>query len=227
MNRLFVYDHCEQDHWAVRIAPDINPVPADAYKPYVTPAGLVVLNDSSREMGGGLVAVDYSLVPGRYFGMDVEYCVSAADLPHLGRNEMDLKFTLASANGTPIPNQGNGSAQHNASRNWVWQLDPTGAGPWVDSGYAPGPPKPDTINAMQFRYWSDGKRWSVTGLRQNWGDPFTPGAQFQNLPMVSTTWGAGLHPQLQMEVLNAPWFLRQTYSRLRVTVGDAPIPWDY
>jgi hypothetical protein len=229
MNKLTVYDHCEQDTWAGKIAADINPVPADSYQAYNTTAGLVVLNSSSKEMGGGLVAPanDYPVPAGaKYFGFDVEFLVSGADLPYLGRNEIDLKITHVSAGNAPIPNQANGSAQQNASKAWMWQLDPTGTG-WVDSGYAPGQPRTDSLNTMQFRFWSDGKHWSVTGLRMNLGTPFVPGAPFQNLPMIATTWGAGLHPQLQMEVLGAPWFLRQTYTRIRISAGDAAIPWEY
>jgi hypothetical protein len=227
MNRLTVYDHCETDTWVPRVAADINPVPADIYQPYNTPEGLLVLNASRKEWGGGLVAQDYPLIPGaKFFGMDVEYLIPGAQLRHLGCNEMDLKITLASASGSPIPNQANGSVQQNASQGWRWELDPDGRG-WVDSGYHPGPPVVDLVNIMQFRFWSDGKKWSVTGLRQNLGDVFTPGTAFQNLPMIATTWGAGLHPQLQMEVISAPWFLCQMYKRVRITCADTAIPWDY
>lgn len=225
MNKSTVYDDCQKDIWTPKIAPDINPTAADDYKVYNTSTGLVVLNSSQKEMGGGLVSNNYPVPPGtQFFGMDVSYIISSADLPHLGRNEMDLKITLASGSATPIPNQANGSAQQNASKNWMWQLDPTGK-TWVDSGYTPGPPKPDVVNLMQFRFWSDGTKWSVTGLCANGGTPFVPGAQFQNLPMITTNWMTGLHPQLQMEVLNAPWFLRQTYTRVKIMSSDTVIPW--
>ena len=225
MNSVILYDDCQRDVWHTRIAQDINPVPADQYLPYVCSDGLWVLNASGIEWGGGLVSNDYPLPPStQFFGMNVQFLISSYDLPHLGRNEMDLKITLKSGSAKPIPNQANGSTQQNASKDWMWQLDPDGKG-WVDSGYAPGPPKPDVLNSMQFRFWSDGNKWSVTGLKMNDDTPFIPGSKFQNLPMITTNWTAGLHPQLQMEVMNAPWFLRQQYKKIQILSSQTEIPW--
>src|SRR5215831_8332888 len=146
--------------------------------------------------------------------MDITYQVESLDLPHLGRNEMDLKITVIDGSGGALPNQANGSAQQNASENWMWQLDPTGTA-WVDTGFNPGPPRTDILNQMGFRYFTDGTKWSVTGMNFN-GTTFTPGNQFQNLTMITTNWATGLHPQLQMEVMSAPWHLRQTYTKIRI-----------
>lgn len=226
MSTITIYDNCQAGAWTSRIAPDVNPVPADQYLSYVTASGLVVLNASSQENGGGLVSSNFTVPANtKYFGMDITYLISSADFPHLSRNEMDLKITVVSGSTTPLPNQANGSAQQNASRNWMWQLDPTGTG-WVDSGYDPGPPKIDVQNLMQFRFWTDGTHWSVTGLSANGDTPFVPGSQFQNIGMIITNWGTGLHPQLQMECQATPWFLRQTYTRVRIMASDAPLPWN-
>lgn len=227
---LRIYYLENDPHWSSRIAPDVNKVPSRNYLFSARPSGLVAVNDSVQEMGGGLVSNNVALPSDfspTYFGLDVEFTLDPVDLPHLARNEMDLKITTVGAPAPPatIANQANGSAQLNASEGWMWDLDPTGTG-WVPSGYAPGAPTPGVANTMQLRYWCNGKAWSVTGMCMNGGEPFTPGAQFQSLPMIETDWTAGLHPQLQTEAQGCPWFLRQEYSKVRVLAADFPIPYD-
>ena len=218
---VLLYDDCQTDTWISNAGPSINPVDSDSYKPYNTPGGLWVVNTANKEMGGALVSRSYAYVPGMtHFGMDITYFVSSLDMPHLARNEMDLKITVKP--GTSA-NQANGSVQQNASRNWMWQLDPTGQ-TWVDSGFEAGPPIPDQLNTVKFRFWSDGTRWSVLGINFN-GREFIPGSKFQYLPMITTNWSPGLHPQLQTEVQNAPWSLRQRYSKIRLWQSKHPIPW--
>jgi hypothetical protein len=225
MGFLTIY-RAELDTFSSKISSDVNASFSDSYKSYTTPQGIVVLNDASKEFGGGLVSNNYAVPAGaKFFGMDITYNISADDLVHLARNEMDLKITLTSGSATPIPNQANGSAQQNFSEGGMWQLDPTGK-TWVDSGYNPGLPTPG-VNRMQFRFWTDGTKWSVTGLRANGGTPFTPDpAKFANIPMITTNWGPGLHPQLQTEVFKAPWFLRQMYSQVWILASDIQIPWN-
>lgn len=210
----------ESDLWTPNTSASVNPVPADQYLPYTTSSGLLVVNASSKEMGGGLVSQDYPLPPGaEYFGLDVAFQISARDLPHLGRQEMDLKVTFAGGL------QANFSNQANYSEAGMWQCDPTGNA-WLDSGYNPGPPKADVLNTMQFRFWSDGVHWSVLGMSMNGDAPFIPGTAFQAILIIKTTWTAGLHPQLQMEVMGAPWSLPQLYSRVWILASTAPIPWN-
>ena len=225
MSTLTIYK-AETDIWNSKIAGDVNSTLSDQYLSYTTPSGIIIINESVKEFGGGLISQNYPVpANAKFFGLDVTYYISADDLPHLARNEMDLKITLVSGSATPLPNQANGSAQQNFSKGGMWQLDPTGK-TWVDSGYNPGVPIPG-VNRMQFRFWTDGVKWSVTGLRANGGTPYTPDpATFANIPMLTTNWGPGLHPQLQTEIQQAPWPLRQQYSKVWVLASDAQIPWD-
>jgi len=221
---LILYDDCQKDQWHSNYGPSINSVEPDNYLSYNTAEGLYIINAASKEMAGGLISNDYPFPQNcTYFGMDIMYKISEYDFPHLARNEMDLKITVKSGASGAIKNQANGSAQQNFSKNGMWQFDPTGTG-WVDTGFDPGLPSMYSENIMQFRYFTDGETWSVTGLNFN-GETFTPGKTFQNLPMISTNWGAGLHPQLQTEVQGAPWFLRQNYTKIRILASANPISW--
>ena len=201
--------------WTSHIAPDINPVPSDAYPCFNTSSGLVTLNQASKEMAGGLVSCgDCPIIVGsQYFGLDVDWIETAEDMPHKSRNEMDLKITLAGGR------QANGSLQWNATKK-MWQLDPTGSA-WVDSGYTSSPVI--GLNTMRSRFWTDGSKWSVLSLQLNGDAPFVPGLQFKGIPMINTTWGQGLHPQLQTEAQNVPWFLRTTYTRVWVLSSASAI----
>lgn len=191
--------------WASHIAPDINPVPSDQYLFALTSAGLQVVNVASKENAGGLVSCNCTADPGPHFGLDVDWIQSAEDLPHESRNEMDLKITFSGGK------QADGSCQWNADRK-QWQLDPTGKG-WVDTGFTSAPVV--GLNRFSSRFWSDGVHWSCLRLSLN-GVSFTPVSMFQNLNMIPTNWQEGLHPQLQMECSNVPWFLRTTYQRVWV-----------
>ena len=208
------------DAWKSNIGPSINSVPSDAFfaqQDSVT-GNLEVINQASKEMAGGLISENLPVPVGtKFFGLDVIIDLSAEDRPHLARCENDLKVTFQ------------GGAQANFSTQWnddkqVWQLDPSGQ-TWVDSGYT----KPLVVgrNKWQVRGSFDGSKWSVTGLRVNDDTPFVPGAAFQNLPAIQSGWGSGLHPQLQTEVRKAPWFLRESYERVRVLASDSAIPWSF
>lgn len=227
MTTLIIYK-AETDTFVSKISSSVNGVFPDQYLTYTTANGIEILNASSKEFGGGLVSNNYPVPANtKYFGFDVTYNVAADDLVHLARNEMDLKITLVSGAATPLPNQANGSAQQNWSENGMWDLDPTGS-TWVPSGYNPGLPQPGT-NRMQFRYSADlaAGKWSVLGLRANSGAPFVPDpTKFANLPLITTNWGPGLHPQLQTEGWKAPYFLHESYSQVWISASDAPIPWE-
>jgi hypothetical protein len=227
MSEAITLYRAEQDVFTSKISSSVNNVFSDQYLTYTGPSGIQIVNASSKEYGGGLVSNNYPVPPNtKYFGMDVAYYISPEDLSHLARNEMDLKITLVSGSATPLPNQANGSAQQNWSEGGMWDLDPTGS-KWVPSGYNPGLPSAG-INTMQFRFMADlaAGKWSVTGLRANSGIPFIPDpTKFANLPLITTNWGPGLHPQLQTEGWNAPFFLRQTYSKVWITASAVPIPW--
>ena len=210
------------DTWKSNIGPTINKIPADAFTAAIDPisGGLAVVNQSSQEMGGGLVSDNIPVPAGaKFFGLDVVFDLSADDRPHYARGENDLKVTFA------------GGAQANYSTQWnddkqMWQLDPTGK-TWVDSGYT----KPPVVgrNVYQVRGSFDGKTWAVTGLRLNGGDVFVPDPKiFANLPAIDSGWGSGLHPQLQTELRKAPWFLREIYEKVRLLTGDtSPVPFDF
>ena len=205
------------DPWKSNVGPTINPVPSDAFTATQDPVtgNLVVINQASKEMAGGLVSANYSVPVGaRHFGLDTVFNVSQDDRPHLARHENDLKVTFQGGA------QANGSCQWNDDKQ-IWQLDPSGS-TWVDSGCKT--PLVTGRNKMQLRLWFDGAHWSVTGLSIN-DTPFTPGASFQNLPAISSGWGAGLHPQLQTECRKTPWFLRESFERVRVIASDSPIPY--
>jgi hypothetical protein len=216
-----LYD-ATQAVWNSHIAPDINKVPSVQFKALNTADGLLVLNEADQELAGGLVSADFALPPGcQYFGMDTEWIESADDHPHIGRHEMDLKVTLVSGSAKALPNQANLSLEWNDDTK-QWQLDPTGK-VWANTGYANAP----VIgrNVMKLRGWSDGVHWSCTGLQLNGGTPFVPGAAFQNLPLITTNWQTGLHPQLQSECIGAPYFLRILYPRVLVMASASAIGW--
>jgi hypothetical protein len=222
MSTTVIYDLAAAQ-WKSNIGPSINAVESDAFFAQQDSAtgNLVVINEASKELAGGLVSDDLALPPATtFFGLDVIAEISADDLPHLARWENDLKVTF------PGGLQANGSLEWNSSKG-QWQLDPTGSA-WVSTGYANAPVV--GLNALQMRSEFTGSLWSVTGLRFN-GDVFTPGAAFQNLPPIDTAktnpqpWGAGLLAQLQSEAEKVPWILRPEYSRVRVIASDVPIPW--
>jgi hypothetical protein len=225
MSTITIYD-ATGDVWTPNTGASINPVLPVEYKAINAADGsLKVLNNAAVNYAGGLVSVSKAIPAGaQFFGLDVTYLVQTGDLAHLARNEMDLKITTADGSSKAIPNQANFSAQQNADASWHWQLDPTGTG-WVDSGYAPGPPAPDVPQTMQFRYWTDGAHWSVLGMCANGGTPFVPGAQFENIPMLTTNWTAGILAQLQTACIVTPWFLMETYLRVRIMASDQAIPW--
>jgi len=212
---ITVYD-ATSDPWRANTGSTINPVAPTSYKSYTVKGGVVVLNDSGpgAEMGGGLISADYPNPGPGYFGLDVDWWETNEDLPHVGRRENDLKVTFSGGK------QANGSCQWNATKK-LWQLDPTGTA-WVDTSFTNAPSVGS--NTFQLRLQSDGSKWSVLGLSLN-NQTFTPPTQFQNLPMISTNWSAGLHPQLQTECQNAPWFLRSIYTRVWVMASANPIPW--
>jgi len=205
------------DAWKSNIGPTINSIPSDAFLAQLDSDGkLEVINQASKEMAGGLVSENLAVPAGaKFFGLDVVFDVSDEDRPHLARCENDLKVTFA------------GGAQANFSTQWnddkqMWQLDPTGTS-WVDSGYT----KPVIAgrNKWQVRGSFDGVKWSVTGIAFNNDTPFTPDPlKFANIPAIASSWGSGLHPQLQTEARKAPWFLREAYLSVRVIASDVPIP---
>lgn len=222
-----IYDRT-RDAWGGHVEKDINSVESANYLALVDDAGeLVAVNEALEKFAGGLIspAVDTEILPAhRYFGLDVRFEMSAEDLADMARGEFDEKITWTSGSSTPLPNQANISTQINASEGYMVQLDPTGSA-WVDSGFT-AKPLADAPNLYQVRSWTDGTKWSVTGLRFNGGTPFTPGAQFQGLPMITTNWGKGRHPQLQTEAFSAPSFLRVKYLSVRLLAADVELPWD-
>jgi len=223
-----VYEFVKSSSWKSNTSASVNSVASDAFLSFTDPStgNLVVINQGSKEMAGGLVS-DQAPLPAdytaKYFEAVFTFQISADDMPHLARHETDLKITLKSApSGTTLANQANGSCQWNADKR-LWQLDPTGK-VWVDTGYTT-PPIVGT-NTLRIQFWTDGLKWSVTGISLNGERPFVPDpAVFANVPMITTNWGAGLHPQLQTELKGAPWYLREQYTHVIVITSDSPIPW--
>lgn len=222
-----IYDRT-RDAWGGHVEKDINSVESAQYLELVDDAGeLVAVNEALEKFAGGLISPvsDTEILPAqRYFGLDVRFQLAAEDLANAARIELDEKITWVSGSSAPVANQANISTQINASEDYMVQLDPDGKG-WVDSGFI-AKPLADAPNLYQVRSWTDGSKWSVTGLRFNGGSPFTPGAQFQGLPMITTNWGKGRHPQLQTEAFNAPSFLRVKYLSVRLLAADVELPWD-
>ena len=219
MSILTVYDTVG-DAWKSNIGPSINSVPSDAFfaQQDAITGNLVVINQASKEMAGGLISANYPVPVGtKFFGLDTFFSISAEDRPHMARHENDLKVTFQGGA------QANGSCQWNDDRK-IWQLGANDGSGWVDTGYSQ--PLVAGRNKMQLRMAFDGAHWSFTGLRVNDDpSPFVPGASFQNLSANASGWGAGLHPQLQTEVRKAPWYLRESFERVRVLASDSPIPY--
>jgi hypothetical protein len=232
------FDHLELDLWHPRSDLSVNPRPFDSmtgiYDP--TSGALVFTGRYSQEMAGGLLSVDIPASqyanPTRkfaYSAFNVKQFIPAAPKQPVQRNELDLKETLFApplgsldANGKPtIGNQANVSTQQRPDTG-AWQLDPDGKG-WVNSGYVPKTAQEGKINVFQIRAWADTK-WSVTGLQCNAETAFVPGPNFQNLPLIATTWTAGLHPQLQWEGALAPFAASVYYYRVQIQISEAPIP---
>lgn len=207
------------DPWKTNIGPSINSVPSDAFPSFTDAAGyLQIINVATKEMAGGLISANYPVPAGaKFFGLDTVWWISTEDFPHLARHENDLKVTF------PGGAQANGSCQWNDDKK-IWQLGANDGSGWVDTIYA----QPVVVgrNKMQLRIAFDGSKWSITGLRVNDDqNPLVPGPAFQNLPAAASGWGAGLHPQLQTECRKVPWYLRESYQRVRVIASDSAIPW--
>jgi hypothetical protein len=224
-----IVDFVKSTSWKSNTGSSVNSIGSDAFVafPDSVSGNLTVINQASKEMGGGLVS-DQAPIPGdfnaKYFEAVYQFTISADDMPHLARHETDLKITLKSApSGGTSANQANGSCQWNADK-LLWQLDPTGK-TWVDTGYKTPPIV--GLNTLKIQFWSDGTKWSVTGISLNGEKPYVPDpGTFANIPMVTTNWGAGLHPQLQTEVRGAPWYFREQYLHVIVIASDSPIPWN-
>lgn len=235
MSNIRVYTYDPSTIMTPNMGPTINPVPlAQEPLPYVVGPGplagsLAVLSiaEQGEELGGGLVGHDYILPPDftpSYFGLNVRYQVSGAMLPNLARQECDLKITLTSGASGALANQANGSNQLKPiadSSLWDWQVDPTGSG-WVSSGYTTAV-IPDVPNEMQARWATTSTQWSITDLWDGKSAAFAVPSQFQNLPLISTTWTAGMLLQLQNEVQNTPAALLVTYLVIQVIASDAPV----
>ncbi|HEX5426515.1 MAG TPA: hypothetical protein VFW94_23410 [Candidatus Acidoferrales bacterium] len=221
MSTLHIYDRT-RDAWGAHIAPDINKVESADYQAVTDSSGnLWSINEALQEMAGGLISPvgDSEILPtDRYFGFDCKFLIPAVDLTHSARLEFDDKVTFSGGA------QANYSTQINQSKSGMIQLDPTGTG-WADSGFAVTI-NPNAPNLYQVRGAFDGKVWSVLGLRFN-GQEFTPGSAFQNLSAIQTTWGQGMHGQLQTEAQDTPWILRVEYPCFRLLSGDGPIPWSF
>jgi hypothetical protein len=226
---LAVYEFAQDAGWKSNTSSSVNPIPSDAFVSFAdkVTGNLTVVNQYSKEMAGGLVSTNAAMpssFTAKYFEAIYQFTISADDLGHLARHETDLKITLRSApSGATLANQANGSLQWNDDKK-LWQLDPTGK-TWVDTGYKT-PPIAGT-NTLKVQFWTDGSKWSVTGLSLNGEKAFVPDpAVFANLPLIVTNWGAGLHPQLQTEGKGAPWYLREQYTHVIVIASDSPIPWE-
>lgn len=228
-----IYDHLEADPWAINNSSQVNPIPFDYMAPGVVASGpmkgaLIFTGSYSKNLAGGLLSQDIPLpvIAGKkllYTALNVKQYVPVYPNPVMGRNEMDLKWTLVSGSAAPVANQANISSQINADSG-QWQLDPTGKA-WVDTGYIVKNNPPGQNNVYQIRASSDGATaWSVTGLKSNNDPAFIPGSAFQNILFVVTNWTAGLHGQLQWEGLNPPFSATIYYLRVQVMISDSPIP---
>lgn len=191
---------------------------------------MLMMASYSQHMAGGLIGTDMPFPPagcsGRkflYAAMNVRQQFPPYPDKTIQRNELDLKWTIIPATNPNSPNQANGSTQINAD-NGQWQLDPSGQ-TWVNTGYVPTSYVIGASNVFQIRLSTDGvKVWSVTGLQCNSEPPFIPGSAFQNIPLITTNWTAGLHPQLQFEGGNEPFCVTNYYWNVQVITSDAPIP---
>lgn len=227
-----IYDHLEADPWLGNNSSQVNPVPFDYMSGGMVTTGpmkgaLIFTGSYSKNLAGGLLSQDIPLpvIAGKklqYIGLNVKQYVPIYPNPVMGRNEMDLKWTLVSGAAGAIQNQANPSSQINADTN-DWNLDPTGK-VWVPTGYIVKNNPPGQSNVYQLRASSNGTTWGVDGLQSNNDPTFIPGAAFKGLPLISTTWTAGLHPQLQWEGLNPPFSATMYYQRVMVMISDQPIP---
>jgi hypothetical protein len=228
-----VYDHLERDAtWKVNNTIQVNPIPFDDPVPppsLITSgplAGALAFKATySKNMAGALISTGLPWPPigaqGRsfqYTALNVRMFIPAYPAGTIMRKELDYKLTFASGL------QANVSTQINKS-NGQWQLDPTGK-TWANTGYVPTTDGTGKSDMFQIRAWSDSLTvWSVLGLQCNNEFPFTPGAQFQNVPLIQTNWAESLRPQLQWEGANAPFTAEIDYQHVQVVVSDFPIPW--
>jgi hypothetical protein len=229
-----VYDHLERDAtWTVNNTIQVNPIPFDNPVPPPTLitsgplAGALAFKATySKNMAGGLISTGLAWPPvgcaGRslqYTALNIRSFIPAYPAGTIMRKEMDYKLTFAGGL------QANVSTQINKQPgNGQWQLDPTGKA-WANTGYVPTTDGTGQSDLFQIRAWSDGLTvWSVIGLQCNNEFPFTPGAAFQNVPLIVTNWAESLRPQLQWEGANAPFTAETDYQRVQVIISDAPIP---
>lgn len=230
-----VYDHLEQlaPAWKTNNTTAVNPIPFD-YLPQPTlvgpsgnmPGSMLFMASYSQNLAGGLISYDISFPPKGctrnfwYAAFNVKQWIPPYPSGTFRRNELDLKWTIGAAN---TPNQANGSTEINLDTG-EWRGDPTGNA-WLGTGYFPKTFVLGQNNVFQIRLSTDGATiWSLTGLQCNDEAPYTPGAAFQNIPLITTNWTKGLHPQLQWEGGNAPFAATVYYPRVQVITSDAPIP---
>lgn len=238
-----VYDHREQNPaaWHVNNTTQVNPIPFD-YLPQPTlvtsgpqAGSMLFMASYSQNLAGGLIGTDIPFPPagcsGRrfnYAAMRVKQFIPAYPAGTILRNENDFKWTILPPTNPNTPNQANLSTE--ISDAYGWRLDPSGKA-WVSTGYFPSSLVYGQVNAFQITASTDGSTvWSVTGLKCNSEPTFIPTTDpsgkisFVNIPLITTNWSAGLHPQLQWEGGNAPFCATVYYGNVQIVTSDAPVP---
>ena len=213
---------CINAKWTTRIDDSVNKQHSTSFKAKPTKDGkLLVVNEADIEMAGGLVSTNVDLPAGfTHFGLDLMFDLTFENLLHCARHETDLKITFPLSGGP----QANASLQWNDDKK-IWQVGANDGSGWVDTPY--NEPLVDRfINSVKLRVKFDGKTWGFEGLCVN-NSPtsWIPAPSFQNLPANMSGWTQGLHPQLQTEVRNAPWYLAEEYSVISVLAGTDTIPY--
>ena len=219
-----IYRKCHQLPMNKNNTTQVNPIPAD-YLDYCQigkgpNAGCVdFVFKSTPEEGGALFSpqVDPDILPDHlFFGFNRRVKFLMPD--ELGRDEFDVKWTLAGGL------QMNLSNQINWSEGGMWQTDPNDPPKWEDTGFNVAPLLTSGFNDFMFRCSTDGKVWNIDALACN-GTAFTAlPANNRGIPLKQTNWTSlKAHMQNQVEVRNTPAYTVVRYQDAQILTSDEPI----
>lgn len=219
MSEYRVYDVIK-NAWQTNISDSVNKQKSTSFKAKVASNGhLLVVNEADVPMAGGLVSTNVDVPAGlTHFGLDLLLYLTPDHLKKLARSENDLKVTF------PGGAQANGSFQWNDDKK-IWQVGANDGSGWVDTPYKAS--LLIGVNRIQLRLYFDGKVWGFEGLSVNDDllSSWIPDKSFQNLPANQTNWTQGMHPQLQTECRDTPWYLVEEFAVVNVVAGTGMVPY--
>ena len=227
MRQLQVVDDVHKLAMNKRNDTSVNPKPVDMQDYVQMGAGpykgcVDFVYKVSQEMGGALFSPQNDpVIPdwARFFGFN--RIVSFPTFSQIGRDEFDVKWTLAG--GLQI----NTSNQINWSENGMWQVDPYDPPKWMDSGFRPVLDSLDdnSTHEFMFRCSTDGATiWNIDTLACD-KVSFSLPDSCKKLPLKKTNWTSWkAHFQEQAEGTNVPCYVIKRYHRTQILMSDSPIP---